>query len=1853
MGLNDAKRKLSNYPVLMSGNTYTLALPLTGSQDNPDAKPMKTDKLTWKSSNTKVAAVKGNAGSFTAQLKAKMKGKTEISVTSKITKKVIARYTVTVNAVGEANGYYGEDYLHDNGMDAIHTLGTDILTLNNPLRVTLNNAERKFVAFTVPAFGDYTIKSSGSSFLVFDGGFKNILAEASSYSLLQAEKGETYYFLLNGTATMRAEGIEYIPTVMGEGTKVRPGMYITFVAPEDNRYTFTFKKENIVIEEMTQVQSLSKGERYNIIVPGAGNDEYVLEITSRKASSIAKNIDNVVNLEKESETWYAFTADETGLYTIYTKNAQNPVEAALFNSLKDIDPVVDARFAIRKLEKGETVYIRLHSEENKELILRVDQAQSIPADEEISSDPVVIEQAGGTQYITYIVPQDGNYRFTAEYEKAEDLTVTLNVQVGEDSAYVPFSDIYECENLLKGTFVIFQISANKDNTNVAIKAEKTNMTKLIADAEGKSKEVSNKISEWYIFTALTDGWYDFDYTVEQQENKEEPGTKTVVTAQIYNGSSFDKTLITSVDSDQEPFTYVEYLRAGDVRTMKLTSDKPELTKVTVTVIKEEMLLLTEEPITFTAGETKRLYWIAEEEGLYDFTATVTPEEGVSIVQCAHTPDGDDLSWISGIEELSGYMKSGEIFYLTLKGGSQEASYQVGIRKRTVISLTAGKEETIEIEAGAAQWAEFTAGKTALYAYNAEDAVGFDIYKTNSLTDADGDSISFSGYEKYYAGQRQLFRIENMNEEKKFIRLTVSEIAENALPIVTVEKAGEASVKSGKGQWFKFHAEELGRYRFEVKAVKTDGAAVSGEIDCYTENLLAENMIFVHSAVVDNMLVKGGKDIYFYVTAAESEDAADKIFITLSAAKISPETTLENDKEEEKTLTEDETTYLEFVVPEDGIYTFTAKARTPDGENTQVEGLTVGYYKNLESTLTPASTNFSLELEKEDKIIIKLTSTVTQTITVTMKKENVIELPCDKVQSIKDGDVLWYRLRSDITARYFIETFDVAEGVTLQTSFFKGSRNYTIGEPSGNGFYYTYVGESGDDVVFRVTSTGADMEKTFRIGAGSVSTEAIMAGEANDIRVSDVTPNHMVWYRFTPEKAGIYVVKAGGASNAKVRVFTENILFSIGTEYDSSELPYKTIISESDTGKELVCAVSYTGKEAKDFAFSVYKAEASELTEEQPIKVDITKIEAKEPVWIRFKAPADGRYTFVNDCQTQLTTDFYPSVDEEQTLEKAFDWGNEVCMDAGEEILFAVSYTAVLEKSFQIRVSSVKPDKLNASGEPMIIELNHDDVKWLELTAPSAAMYLFELTVQSEGEGTVTTHRYEKLNRPTGSVISNSHMFTMEENQSVYFALKPDGLAEMDTMTVSVRVFTNESGKVRLNRSSDYCATVMAPVKAETWITFIVDEEGIYDFGCETLRVSLMLYKADKKSILGAKYSGYDRVVKVWLDVGDEVCLEVTNYESDTCAVTAKPSQQWTVTKSSTRVLRGNSGEGGTVVVNRCEEVFVPLEVAYSGTYQIYIEDDIKAKYPDLTFELYIDDSEEPVVSGKTSIEYAFAASQMKSAKLKIFNGKKYASFDEIVYYRYISHFHHDYALELNKPSQAVTCAYAEEAWFSYTVQEAGMYQFYSESVPDGTILNTDKESTCAELYVKSVDADEYEVKRSKIYGSKNNNYQFVFAQYLEAGDKVSLRTYCYNHNGVNNADKVDSIQYTVTMKPGFLQEKDSGWLLDKESKQTYMSIGTGYELVIPLTFEDAGTYEFYSEVEDLVIALYIGDLEEPVKVINSIEASIKYTYTPVSEEGAEETPVELRVHYGKEYKGISILDRKKLMVKYTEPQEAP
>lgn len=285
---------LSSNPILKTGNTYTLSM--NGTVPNTRL----SDTLTWKSINTKVATIKVNPGTYSAQLKALKQGDTTIEVTSKITKKVVARWNVTVSATGEANSYYGDnEYYNGEEGSLADFVERDCLELaadGTEFEKSLGANESQWFAFTVPAYGSYTIYSTWS-FYVYDEALKPISDYSrTSYDINNAEKNQKFYVKVDNSYNYtRTFSIWVSPSWKGTydeiylGTnQVADGQNVRFKAQSANDYVITWKYGD---DEQTYKVSLEAGESYTFGRYSSDRNPYGWESDQKKVYTVTVAID--------------------------------------------------------------------------------------------------------------------------------------------------------------------------------------------------------------------------------------------------------------------------------------------------------------------------------------------------------------------------------------------------------------------------------------------------------------------------------------------------------------------------------------------------------------------------------------------------------------------------------------------------------------------------------------------------------------------------------------------------------------------------------------------------------------------------------------------------------------------------------------------------------------------------------------------------------------------------------------------------------------------------------------------------------------------------------------------------------------------------------------------------------------------------------------------------------------------------------------------------------------------------------------------------------------------------------------------------------------------------------------------------------------------------------------------------------------------------------------------------------------------------------------------------------------------------------------------------------------------------
>lgn len=1378
---NNSIKRLSDYMLLKSGSTYTLDF----TDGNKNARNMKTDTLTWKSSNTKVATVKANPGTFTAAFKAVKKGTTQITVTSKITKKVIARWTVFVTAVGEADGYFGDNIYQDTSdADLADKLGADMLTLNKSMSFTLANGEKKWVAFRAPADGRYSVSASGGSYLAYDSDSRPLGSLGSSYINKEMTKGTTVYFLLTvtgakkgkKTVTVTASGTQYTPLTTGtDGIKVQGGSTVVFTAPEENVYTFrAFDKngaEAYVLNNRPQESRLAKNQKVSYYISGTG--EYTVKVTAAE-----KLADGTGIALKAGETkCYKFTADETSEYTIYTVDAAEKIDSgSMYNSDMDYldfaspkassDTDTDPKnvgFATRKLTKGTVVYIKLTAgSADTGAKFKVEKAEKM-------GTAFTIADANGTKTVVYNADAAGDYDFTAS---GTDVTIT-GVEIN-GSYYSNASASYQAA-LQKGAYVKLTVSAANANTSVTVTCTPVKAVPVKVGTPA-SVSVTNGLSRKVTFAAAQNGWYAFDIDNQKVSAQYTKSAGRAVRAAYTSGTEI-------------------YVQAGETLTFILTTAEATAQEVNVTASKKDSVKLTNmsDATTLTKGTTYRYYWTAENEGLYDFAFTVS-----GAVLTYSTDEGQDGRSVCAI---SGYYAKGDTFYLTVRTDAEaDGSFKAVIKKQDAQELKEGVDNIIPVDANGSVWVSFTSKKAekVRYQYGKANADGLRFYKSTGLDDSDTSEVSFTEDIVLRPGQKVYYKIESSNAEAADVNLTVQpvDLTEIIADAGTGIKTGTAAnVETGANAWYHFHASNAGRYK--ISASSKAGETVS-EINTFQvyESLTAETQNEDKTP-----FVKADKEIYIRVpnNGAKADITVTVTNMADAAASLSTGTAA-------LTLKKGVPQYMVYDVPSTGYYSMSAA----DAEGKPYQ-MPMTYYVDNQNGVSANIPMSAKKLSGGSKVVFAVTASEDVNVTVTITQETLIDLTDNaETQTISAGKTLYFRMKTTKDIRYFIETTEVADGLTLSYSSVVGRIQWN----NGYGDFAALAGQ--EEMIFGLTAPSSlDGTKTFKIKRGIVSPAEIKAGVPAES--AELQAYHKVWYTFTPEKAGRYSIKANGATLYEHK---DGI-----TGYGSQvQTPKEVVITEQMLGKAVIYAVYHTDSTAaKKVSLSIAEVAVNELAQDKACIVDVAKVEAGENVWISFTAAEDGRYTFdvtnINVAYNNIKC--YKTLLDE-THDTFMDYGVEYGMRAGETFYFPVSFSTKPEENFTVSVSAVtgsSAQEISVSDAAVSVDVKAGEVKWLKFTPQKSANYKFEMT------GVAKLEQYDEIFSDSGKYVYSNDAYLYVAGKTVYLKLTADsGLAE--DAKPSVKITSEDIQELAVGENT---IKQTAEDVTEQYAFFAPSESGIFEF----------------------------------------------------------------------------------------------------------------------------------------------------------------------------------------------------------------------------------------------------------------------------------------------------------------------------------------------------------------------------------------------------------------------------------------
>lgn len=576
----------------ISGNTYTLRY-----EGVDTTRDRVSDTLTWKSSNTKVAAVKANTGTYSATLKAVSKGRTMITVTSKVTKKVIARWQIVVYAVKDGSSY-GGDYepTWANGFyekilalyDPFYEGRLEVLSVDVPFVIaneddTVQNAPT-WVSFTAPHYGEYTFSftrnggAAGNLSAFYDSKDGAEIEKVGNGNTLHLAANQKVYFRVQGNGTLRVSGEEFARLTKNHTKQapleVKKG-YVSFTAWEDNVYIFWYNGTKQAVDGKTET-GMKAGETKFIRVADSGKMyvTYHEELTEEELK-LGSHPTGSVTIDKDKQVQYiSFTANTENEY----KFSYKAVEGVAVTFMEPDGTLLTNKNLTAADASGEETVKSFWLEEGKKIVIEFKAEPEITDAMKTFSVAVTVAEAqqkrqitdstitipkGTTEIVKYVVPafatETAKFRFKADGEEGTEIINFYN----ED--YESIKDLFQfvkssnewililsktSKKIKAGDIIYIQVKAEKGvegtdspessgGTQAAPKTKDTVLTVTQVPVEGitadseKTKEITNDTEQWYTFTAPKDGYYEFGVTVAERAESDNTPTHDAKLA-IYN-----------------------------------------------------------------------------------------------------------------------------------------------------------------------------------------------------------------------------------------------------------------------------------------------------------------------------------------------------------------------------------------------------------------------------------------------------------------------------------------------------------------------------------------------------------------------------------------------------------------------------------------------------------------------------------------------------------------------------------------------------------------------------------------------------------------------------------------------------------------------------------------------------------------------------------------------------------------------------------------------------------------------------------------------------------------------------------------------------------------------------------------------------------------------------------------------------------------------------------------------------------------------------------------------------------------------------------------------------------------------
>lgn len=1002
----DNEIPLSMVSCFASGNTYTLTV-----DANPTAEIRKSDTLTWKSSNSSVVTVKANSGTYSATMNANKAGNATISVTSKITKKVIAKWKVRVIPVGKGDEYYGTY----EELFSYCSNRTDIPVLSElgTYYFVGEDGDYELVKFTAAKSGNYSFTQNAIAFA--DENISYTKIDAGDLGTLEA--GETVYFALYGGSVENTVANHYDVVVAETEYTVNALNYNKthrFTALYDGLYLVTYsdaadsKSTQTIDEANTRAYYIRKGESIGIYLPSrAIDDNKAASYTFKVTTPAALPAEEVVIKDGRTQ-YFKYVPEETGVYSFKLTNGKykdaNGSDAdcnvIAYYGIDAFPGYVISAGAEYNLTKGRPVYLRLEAPQITVKEAKVEQKATLAVEKKsvtvesngsavavtanmTAVSEIKVENPDKTHFIKYsVLEKDSDNKITMSPESViirhsdgSISDITHSSTVDTDNGVIT---VYS--NKLKKNDVIEVAFKNSSDVKISVIAEE------MGELEAKVGDTAiTKATERTTVSVIVDktGWYDIR-------------------------TSSTKGVITSISEQRRLVAGVPYNKE-----ITVTADESGAVDAKITVTGFKVLNIGDSE-AFTGKVDAEKYYQINNAGSYDWQYVIEENNNVSLnlLNYSYSYSGYYVSSVGSeiADKSNGF--SDTYVLVRAKAKADDANIRFKTKSTQVKTQKIYDDVAFNIPANDRVSYAFIADEDGYYTTRVVDESGKDL-----VLNTDYSITGLMDEERCDSGESVSITIRNLKDSGELKgKLVIEKIAESTIEAFP---ANGFSLEAGKSVWYKFTVDESNHYRLSFNK-----DAVSATYK--DTNFLSYGFDFNST----DRWCKVNNTYYIKVTNPTIEKIEGIVF-TVAAITVTP---LELDKASGDEIEQNDTKWYSFTAPDDGYYSVSYAN-------------TFEVYRRYDGQNGTNSINNTIYLEKGD--IFKLSAYNTgakASASVKVAKANVTELKLGEEATIKpaEGETYGYavftsnasnaiyEIKTKSTEEDAVETYSYRNNLSINT-----------------------------------------------------------------------------------------------------------------------------------------------------------------------------------------------------------------------------------------------------------------------------------------------------------------------------------------------------------------------------------------------------------------------------------------------------------------------------------------------------------------------------------------------------------------------------------------------------------------------------------------------------------------------------------------------------------------------------------------------------------------------------------------------------------------------------------------------------